>query len=563
MMEGHLSKWTNALTGWKRRYFILEAEHFTYFRKQGGKSKGTIDLTQAKVVPNTLYPTRFKILNANKYMHLKAYSVEEARKWLACLLKLHALADSIDNSILTVQQSPRNSLSPDRLTLVMTQLKLLNHKVVVLAKTLQVSGVHKATVKELVEAADASSLLLSQVGHQFDDVQASENSSLNEFYDAVEEASGEVHRLQLPAQREPGLKHSIWKVIKDSIGKELSKVSVPVYFNEPLGFLQRYSEELTYVHLLEEASQKYDPVQRLALVAAFASSPYSCSVGRTMKPFNSLLGETFELQKGRLKMIAEQVSHHPPITALHTEHPDFKFWGSMHPTTKFKGSYIQVRCIGEMHVEFPHLGEHYVWDKPNSSIHNVIVGSVYIDHHGSFTVRDMNSPARAEIHFAKRGWLSASSREVRGEVFDGLGTVKYTITGNWSTHFELHNLENYEDQRIWEPFPPPPDYEQNYFMTEFALQLNHPPECYPGLPSTDTRYRPDQRAYENGDIDTAIAEKDRLEEKQRAAKRLRDEANEVWSPKWFGLCEGEWRYKGGYWKQRVSGQFESVPDIFS
>jgi len=37
------------------------------------------------------------------------------------------------------------------------------------------------------------------------------------------------------------------------------------------------------------------------------------------KPFNPLLGETFELVKDGFELIAEQVSHHPPITAVHCQ----------------------------------------------------------------------------------------------------------------------------------------------------------------------------------------------------------------------------------------------------
>jgi hypothetical protein len=587
MLEGSLTKWTNAFTGWNKCYFILDGEVMTYYKKRGGKVQGRVDLAEAKVVPNSLYPNRFKIFIGKKYMHLKAYSVEEARQWLAALMNPVIEAYEAPKPHTKDEHHFRLSLQPDQLMSVVSQLKHLNDKVIHLAKTLQASskdlalsplqsmgaheqhmrnsefsGLIRTTIEEILEASEASSSLLSQVSVDMlmEDVQNSDSSI--EFYDAVEEEPVEVHRAQLPVQKEPGQKLSIWKVIKDSIGKDLSKISVPVYFNEPLSFIQRFSEQLTYAHLLEEASQMPDQAKRIAYVAAFASSSYSSSLNRTMKPFNPLLGETFELQKGLLKVVSEQVSHHPPVTAVHAEHPDYRCWGSMQPTTKFKGSYMQVRCLGMMHVEFPRLGEHYTWEKPNSSVHNIMVGNIYIDHHGSFVVRDTNSVARAEVHFDKRGWFAASSKEIRAEVFDASGTVKYTLTGNWETHFILHNLASLEERRIWEPFPLPLDYERNYFMTDFAMQLNHPPECYPRLPSTDTRWRPDQRAYENGDLETAITEKNRLEEKQRLAKRIRDETHERWSPMWFSTLGGEWKYQGGYWERRSTGQLDSLPDIF-
>jgi hypothetical protein len=44
-------------------------------------------------------------------------------------------------------------------------------------------------------------------------------------------------REKLPFFKDPKVKISIWTILKDSIGKELSKITVPVYFNEPLGIL--------------------------------------------------------------------------------------------------------------------------------------------------------------------------------------------------------------------------------------------------------------------------------------------------------------------------------------
>jgi hypothetical protein len=43
----------------------------------------------------------------------------------------------------------------------------------------------------------------------------------------------------------------------------LSKITMPVVFNEPLSFLQRISEYLEYAKLLEQANLSDDPVERL------------------------------------------------------------------------------------------------------------------------------------------------------------------------------------------------------------------------------------------------------------------------------------------------------------
>jgi hypothetical protein len=57
-------------------------------------------------------------------------------------------------------------------------------------------------------------------------------------------------RLPTPKQREKSV--SLWSIIKECVGKDLSRVCLPVFFNEPLSSLQRIAEEMEYSELLDE-----------------------------------------------------------------------------------------------------------------------------------------------------------------------------------------------------------------------------------------------------------------------------------------------------------------------
>lgn len=61
--------------------------------------------------------------------------------------------------------------------------------------------------------------------------------------------------------------------------------------------LQRLSEDLEYSELLDRAARCDSPLEQMCLVAAFSVSSYSTTVHRTAKPFNPLLGETYELDR--------------------------------------------------------------------------------------------------------------------------------------------------------------------------------------------------------------------------------------------------------------------------
>mgnify|MGYP001607580445 FL=1 len=86
---------------------------------------------------------------------------------------------------------------------------------------------------------------------------------------------------------------------------------------------------------------------------------------------------------------------------------------------------------------------------------------------------------------------------------------------------------------------------------------------------TDSRLRPDQRAAEEGDLDTAEEVKRGLEEKQRTRRAEMEGRGEEWEPRWFERVEGDgeecWRLKTGgrgYWEERAKGSWEGVDDVF-
>ncbi|NWI61361.1 OSBP1 protein, partial [Calyptomena viridis] len=109
----------------------------------------------------------------------------------------------------------------------------------------------------------------------------------------------------------PNYSLNLWSIMKNCIGKELSKIPMPVNFNEPLSMLQRLTEDLEYHELLDKAVKCESSTEQMCFVAAFSVSSYSTTVHRTAKPFNPLLGETYELDRLEefgFRSLCEQVS---------------------------------------------------------------------------------------------------------------------------------------------------------------------------------------------------------------------------------------------------------------
>uniref|UniRef100_A0AAY4CIS6 Oxysterol-binding protein n=1 Tax=Denticeps clupeoides TaxID=299321 RepID=A0AAY4CIS6_9TELE len=389
---------------------------------------------------------------------------------------------------------------------------------------------------------------------------------------------------------------------------ELSKITMPIVFNEPLSFLQRISEYMEHTYLIHKACTLSDSIERMQFVAAFAVSAVASQWDRTGKPFNPLLGETYELvrEDEGFRLISEQVSHHPPISAFYTEslNQDFVFHGSIYPKLKFWGKSVEAEPKGTITLELLKHREAYTWTNPHCCIHNVILGKLWIEQYGTVEIVNHSTGDKCILNFKPCGMFGKELHKVEGHIQDKSKKKRHVIYGKWTECMYAIDPKVYDSSRkaekksgsdakkhkqeqsavsddsdempevqetvamipgsslLWRIVPRPPHSEQMYNFTSFAMSLN---ELEPGMETvlapTDCRHRPDIRAMENGDIGM---KKERLEEKQRAARRERARDEEDWSNRWFHpgtnphTGSQDWIYTGGYFDRK----FSDCPDIY-
>jgi hypothetical protein len=113
-----------------------------------------------------------------------------------------------------------------------------------------------------------------------------------------------------------------------SLGKRLFSGSLtstpaPVAIFEPQSYLQKLANPWAYTHYLLQAAEATSKLKRLQLVLAWYISGLRHNVDTWRKPFNPVLGETWQGQAagGRIKVYFEQISHHPPIAAYLLQGP--------------------------------------------------------------------------------------------------------------------------------------------------------------------------------------------------------------------------------------------------
>ncbi|XP_017772610.1 PREDICTED: oxysterol-binding protein-related protein 2 isoform X2 [Nicrophorus vespilloides] len=417
---------------------------------------------------------------------------------------------------------------------------------------------------------------------------------------------------------------------------------MPVVFNEPLSFLQRMAEYMEYAHVLRIAAKQTDPVTRMQYVAGFAVSALASNWERLGKPFNPLLGETYELEREEFKIVCEQVSHHPPVSAFHAEGADWVFHGSIHPKLKFWGKSVEISPKGTVTVEFPKLKEAYTWTNVQCCVHNIIVGKLWMEQYGNMEIINHTTGHKASLTFKAAGNNSKDLHHVEGFITDKSKRKLFYLYGKWTEFLKCCDYSSYEEYlkenshkfkkdgdgrskspndspshtprkvlqklnslkvgpfkssqhesvdeanppdlsdgtvpksdstysidipnsiSIWKVNPRPIQSADYYQFTDFAMSLN---EIESGMATslckTDSRYRPDIRKLEQGDIDGAAIEKTRLEEKQRdASKARKNKKTNDWNPRWFQQGQNpynkqeDWLYNGEYWKRQFSGQVD-------
>jgi hypothetical protein len=379
--------------------------------------------------------------------------------------------------------------------------------------------------------------------------------------------------------------------MKNCIGKELSKIPMPVNFSEPLSMLQRLTEDYEYAEILDEAALCGDACEQMAYVAAFTVSSYASTSNRTGKPFNPLLGETYECDRMSdlgWRAVSEQVSHHPPMLAQYCEGREWRCWQEFTMASKFRGKYLQVIPLGTAHLEF-NSGAHYTWRKVTTTVHNIIVGKLWVDQHGDMDIVNHKEGVKCHLKYIPYSYFTRDiQRKVKGCVMDHDGSVRWVVSGTWDNKIEIAPVISTERanpdnpvyktgpyKTAWKRKSAQPDSDRYYNFTELACQLN---ELEAGVAPTDTRNRPDQRLMESGMWDEANIEKVRLEEKQRAARRIREAETEKaasegrpyppYEPVWFKKEKEPWTgsvihvYQGKYWECKERQDWSMCPDIY-
>lgn len=228
------------------------------------------------------------------------------------------------------------------------------------------------------------------------------------------------------------------------MGQDISKFELPATFLTPFSAIQATEDVLTIICGTERdletwrsmsdvgvpTVQRFLRIMQLYIDMESVRSEEGTSGGTKSsfplpsmkKPINSVIGETHRVRVGDIEMLAEQVSHHPPITCWELEHEGagVRMTGNLAPKPVFHGTSVQIALRATLMIELEATGEVYSASVPDLHIRFFGLGGSYNETVGKIRFERV-CPGRtgddrklwADLHFKPRGsagWKSKANR---------------------------------------------------------------------------------------------------------------------------------------------------------
>ncbi|KAI1889865.1 hypothetical protein AGOR_G00167320 [Albula goreensis] len=353
--------------------------------------------------------------------------------------------------------------------------------------------------------------------------------------------AGEAAQVETVSEENKSL---IWTLLKQlRPGMDLSKVVLPTFILEPRSFLDKLSDYYYHADLLSQAAAEESPYCRMKQILKWYLSGFYKKPKGLKKPYNPILGETFRCcwlhpqTDSCTFYIAEQVSHHPPISAFHVcnRKDGFCINGSILAKSKFYGNSLSAILDGKARLVLLTRDEEYVITMPYAHCKGILYGTMTLELGGKITIDCEKTKYFTELEFKLKPFLGSSCNvnQITGKIRTD-DDVLATVEGHWDGEVLLHEKKTGHRTVLWSPTP---DIRQQRLKRRVVRADQQ------GEFESERLWQHVTSAIVNRDQDRATQEKFILEEAQR--KESRERGDRAWSPHLFTLdpAYNEWRYK--------------------
>ncbi|XP_035273696.1 oxysterol-binding protein-related protein 5 isoform X1 [Anguilla anguilla] len=353
--------------------------------------------------------------------------------------------------------------------------------------------------------------------------------------------AGEAAQVETVSEENKGL---IWTLLKQlRPGMDLSKVVLPTFILEPRSFLDKLSDYYYHADLLSQAVAEESPYCRIKQVLRWYLSGFYKKPKGLKKPYNPILGEVFRCcwlhtqSDSCTFYIAEQVSHHPPISAFYVcnRKDGFCINGSILAKSKFYGNSLSAILDGKARLMFLTRDEEYVITMPYAHCKGIIYGTMTLELGGKITIECEKTRYFAELEFKLKPFLGSSCNvnQITGKIRSE-EDVLATVDGHWDAEVLLHEKKTGHQEVLWSPSP---EVRQQRLKRQ-VVQADQQWEF-----ESERLWQHVTSAILSRDQERATQEKFVLEEAQR--KETRERGDRAWSPRLFTLdpVTNDWSYK--------------------
>ncbi|KAM9852596.1 oxysterol-binding protein-related protein 10-like [Aulostomus maculatus] len=368
------------------------------------------------------------------------------------------------------------------------------------------------------------------------------------------------------------------------LGMDLTRVVLPTFILEKRSLLEMYANFMAHPDMFLSITSGSTPEERIIrFVEYYLTAFHEGRKGAVAKkPYNPILGENFlcswyvprdrvrslratscsgphsvpsttpattgSSQRGpggcgrgtsdcyQVRFVAEQVSHHPPVSGFYCECREKKMCVNAHVWTKskFLGMSVGVSMVGEGVLYLSEHDEEYVFTLPCAYARSILTVP-WVELGGKVTINCAKSGYSATVTFHTKPFYGGKVHRVTAEVkHNQTGTLVCKAQGEWNgmLEFTYSNGENKVidtsklaviKKRI-RPLEQQSQYESRRLWQHVTASLKA------------------------GNMDAATEHKHLLEEKQRNEGKQRAASKTPWKPKYF-IKEGEgWVYHNPLWK---------------
>ncbi|KAE8209850.1 hypothetical protein CF327_g6207 [Tilletia walkeri] len=310
---------------------------------------------------------------------------------------------------------------------------------------------------------------------------------------------------------------------------DLSSLTAPSFILSPVSLVEFPAYWGEHPEQFAKVKEGRDDVERLTNVLRWFISTLkgqytarNSSMGSEKKPLNPILGELFlgkwadTKGQGETSLSAEQVSHHPPITAYHLENSTagVRLHGHSAQKTSFtKSVTLQVRQLGHAIVRFTPAGEsqeqQYLITLPQLVIEGLLYGAPYIELQGTSYIQS-STGYLATITYSGRGWVSGKAHSYKATISPSAAPTNafYTIEGDWSgvSKFKGKSPTGERDAIFWDASTP-------------RVELQVKPIEEQDVMESRRVWAVTAAGIRKGDYEAASKDKSRIENEQRAKRK--------------------------------------------